>query len=373
MTDLICPTTEDQVRNCICDHIVMEKSLDIRTGGSLIPLGHTMNTHSVVSLKVLNRVKLYEPEELVITLEPGVLLRDLKTLLKEHNQELKFEPPDYGPLLGNDPGIGTIGGIIGTNLSGPKRFLAGGARDYILGIQGISGYGQIFKAGGRVVKNVSGYDVSKLMCGSYGTLGAITEMTLKLAPKAENEISLKIDNLETETAISLMSTIAACPYEVSGLAHIPETGTFIRIEGTNASLGERKAAIKNMIGKLDISELQREESEELWRRIRDVAPLNPPKNLPLWKISVAASEVMNIIKNHNPDFYFLDWAGGLLWMSSLDIPKIYKGAYWLIRNAEAQLDLPFNKTPDPLISDLSRRIKKAFDPKNILNPGRLGF
>ncbi|MCP5381652.1 MAG: FAD-binding protein [Kordiimonadaceae bacterium] len=373
MTDLYFPTTEEQVSECICDHIVMEKSLDVRTGGSLISLGSPMNVASTLSLKELNQVKLYEPEELVITLEPGVLLSDLKNLLMEHNQELKFEPPDLGPLLGNDPGIGTIGGIIGTNLSGPKRFLAGGARDYILGVQGISGFGQIFKAGGRVVKNVSGYDVSKLMCGSYGTLGAITEMTLKLAPKAQDEISLKIHDLETETAIFLMTEIAACPYEVSGLAHIPGTGTFIRIEGTTASLDERIAAIRGLVGKRKVSELKREESEDQWRQIRDVAPLNPPKNLPLWKISIAASDVLDVINDHNPEFYFLDWAGGLLWMSSKDIPTFDKGAFWLIRNTETPLDLPFNKSPDPLIRNLNKRIKKAFDPKNILNPGRLGF
>ncbi|HPF46101.1 MAG: FAD-binding protein [Alphaproteobacteria bacterium] len=373
MTDFICPTNEDQVRESIGDHIVMGKSLDIRTGGSLISLGSAMNTASTLSLKALNGVKLYEPEELVITLEPGVLLKDLKNLLKEYNQELKFEPPDLGPLLGNAPNLGTIGGIIGTNLSGPKRFMAGGARDYILGIQGISGYGQIFKAGGRVVKNVSGYDVSKLMCGSYGTLGAITEMTLKLAPKAQDEISLKIDDLDVNDAVSIMSAIAACPYEVSGLAHNPAKGTFIRIEGSTASLEERKAAIIKIIGKRSVSELEKEESEDQWRHIRDIAPLNPPKNLPLWKISVAASDVIDVINRHNPAFYFLDWAGGLLWMSTMDIPKIERGSFWLIRNAESPLDLPFNKTPDPLTDALSKRIKKAFDPKNILNPGRLGF
>ncbi|MBT6032381.1 MAG: FAD-binding protein [Kordiimonadaceae bacterium] len=378
MTENYSPSIIKDVSDIISDHIVRECPLDIRTNGSLIKLGHPMVTKSALSLKNFNQITLYEPEELVITLGPGVNLTELKSTLKDKNQELRFEPPDYGPLLGNLAGQGSIGGIIGCNLSGPKRFMAGAARDFILGVEGVSGYGHGFKAGGRVVKNVTGYDVSKLVTGAYGTLAGLTSFTLKLSPLAEAEISIIVHGLDNVEAIKLMSKIAICPFETSGLAYVPENIStkksslmVVRIEGVSASLKERTDAILKIIGSRSFEICQSEESKIIWKAICDVEPFNPPTNIPLWKISVPPSQAADVIAKHNPDFYYFDWAGGLIWMSSNDIPKLKSGAFWLIRGPNK--GLPFTNQKDPVTKALMQRVKNSFDPKNILNPKRLGI
>lgn len=373
------PLSSQQLKECICDHIVSQQSLDVRTGGSLIGLGRPMITDAVLCLEKINEVVLYEPEELVITLQPGVKVCDLKNLLARHNQELKFEPPDYGPMMGNHKNMGTMGGIIGANLSGPKRFMGGAVRDHVLGIEGVSGFGKIFKAGGRVVKNVSGYDVSKLITGSMGTLGVLSEFTLKLAPKAETELTIAIDHLNDGQAIKIMSRIASSPYEPSGLAHLPElinqkATTYIRIEGSNSSMDERKDAILKIIKNQATTILEKEESLNIWQQIRDVEPLNPPQHIPLWRICAPVTDMVEIITIHKPDFYYLDWAGGMLWLSTDHVPTIKNGAFWLMRSPkEKRQSLPFNDQKDPVTAALLQRIKKSFDPKNILNPNRMGF
>jgi glycolate oxidase FAD binding subunit len=378
MTDIYSPSTINALSDIIGDHIVRESPLDVRTNGSLIKLGQPMVTDATLSLENFNQVTLYEPEELVITLGPGVNLTELKNILKDKSQELRFEPPDYGPLLGNQANLGSIGGVIGCNLSGPKRFMAGAARDFILGVEGVSGFGHSFKAGGRVVKNVTGYDVSKLVTGAYGTLGALTGFTLKLSPMAEAEISIIVHGLNDDEAIKLMSKIAICPFETSGLSYLPMSISkqktsliVIRIEGVSASLKERTDAILKIIGAKSSEIYQSEQSKAIWKTIADVAPLNPPTDIPLWKISVPPTEAAELIARHKPDFYYFDWAGGLVWMSLNDIPKIKTGAFWLIRDPKG--DLPFTNKKDPITTALMQRVKSSFDPKNILNPKRLGF
>ncbi len=379
MTKIHSPTSLDQVRQAISDHIVMGQTLDIRTNGSLIGLGPKMVTDAQLTLKKLNKIVEYEPEELVITLQPGVKLCDLKNLLSTKKQQLKFEPPDYGPLLGGDKDCGSIGGVIGANLSGPRRFMAGAARDYVLGIEGVNGFGQVFKAGGRVVKNVTGYDVSKLVTGSMGTLAALSEFTLKLSPSAETEITIAVYDLHDQNAILLMSQIAGCPYEVSGLAHIPQMAnakatTYIRIEGVKSSINERKDAILKIIKPHPYLIINDQESQQIWQNIRDVEPLGPPRDKALWRISAPATNLMQIAAEHKAQFYYYDWAGGMLWLSSDQIPTLKKGAFWLIRApSDKAHTLPFINQPDLVNLALMNRVKKAFDPKFILNPMRMGF
>ena len=383
MTKIYFPESLNDVSEIIGDNIISNQKLDVRTNGSLIELGNKMTTDSILSLKQFNQIISYDPEELVITLGPGVNLSDLKELLAQNKQELRFEPPDYGPLYGNKKNTGSIGGIIGSNLSGSKRFLAGGARDYVLGVEGVSGFGQTFKAGGRVVKNVTGYDVSKLMTGSYGTLGAITKFTLKLSPMSEAECSITINGLNDTEAIKLMSKIAMSPIETSGLAHIPQTAasdilqggsaTVIRVEGTTVSIKERTDAILKLIEKHPYKNLIMEESRSIWRAICNVAPIRPPTNIPLWKICVPPSFAPTLINHHKPDFYYFDWAGGLIWMASYEIPKIENGAFWLIRKPEDDPSaFPFTNMKDAATNLIMKRVKNAFDPKKILNPERLG-
>ncbi len=383
MTNVYFPETTNDVSEIIGDNIISGQKVEVRTNGSLINLGQKMATDSILSLKKFDQITSYEPEELVITLGPGVKLSELVNMLAKYNQELRFEPPDYGPLFGNQKDMGSIGGIIGCNLSGPKRFLGGGARDFILGVEGVSGYGKTFKSGGKVVKNVTGYDISKLMAGSYGTLGALTEFTLKLSPIPEAEISFLVHGLNDKQAIQLMSRIAMSPIETSGLAHLPmniaktisqgSATTILRLEGASVSIKERSDAILKLINKYSFSLRETEESKFIWSVICNVAPTHPPADKPLWKICVPATYAPDLINHHKPDFYYFDWAGGLIWMASDEIPKIENGAYWLIRTPEGDPSIyPFTNIKDAATNMIMTKVKKAFDPKNILNPRRLG-
>lgn len=388
MSEFYTPSSLTSVTECIREHVAGGKSLDVRTNGGLIKLGREMTADAVLSLAGFSQVISYEPEELVITLGPGVRLADLNEMLGQGQQELRFEPPDYGPLYGIEKGSGSIGGVVGANLSGPRRFLAGAARDFILGVQGVSGFGQEFKAGGRVVKNVTGYDVSKLMTGSYGTLAALTAFTLKLSPRAEVEATIAVLGLDVTGAVALMANIASQPFEVTGLAYIPEdvmealeivalsgqkpSVTLIRLEGARASLEERRQGVLKAVDSSSVLMLDMEESQTIWQAVRDVQPLNPPAEIPLWRVSAPLSMMAELIADNAPDFYYLDWAGGLAWLALEDMPKMAEGAAWLIRAPDKnRVCLPFMNKKDAVTEALMLRVKNAFDPEHMLNPGRM--
>ena len=208
---------------------------------------------------------LYEPEELVLTAKAGTPLAEIEAMLAEHNQELAFEPMDYGPLLGSAPSetgkAGTIGGVLAANLSGPRRLKAGAARDHILGINAVSGRGEAFKSGGRVVKNVTGYDMSKLMAGSWGTLAVVTDLTFKVLPAAETETTLAVRGLTDEDAVAAMALAMGSSAEASGAAHLPygiaaprrfgalgaDAATLLRVEGFGPSVAYRISHLKDFL------------------------------------------------------------------------------------------------------------------------------
>src|ERR1700753_3975365 len=181
-----------------------------------------MATNAVLDLSTLNAVTSYEPNELIITVQAGAPLADVLSLIDSRNQQFAFEPMNTAPLLGM-PAMGTIGGMIGAGLAGPRRIKAGGARDHLLGAQAVSGFGDSFKAGGKVVKNVTGYDLCKLLAGSWGTLAVMTEVTLKVMPKPETERTLVLRGLDHETANRAMTAALGSPFDVSGAAHLPNS------------------------------------------------------------------------------------------------------------------------------------------------------
>jgi glycolate oxidase FAD binding subunit len=184
------PATAEETLNIVRWAAGEETPLEIVGHGSKRGIGRPSQAEHVLDLSQLSGVTLYEPEELVLSARAGTPLAEIEALLERHNQQLAFEPMDYGPLLGGEPGRGTIGGVLGANLSGPRRIKAGAARDHVLGVNAVSGRGEAFKSGGRVVKNVTGYDLSKGLAGSWGTLAVVTDVTFKVLPAAETERTL---------------------------------------------------------------------------------------------------------------------------------------------------------------------------------------
>lgn len=328
-----------------------------------------------LDLSSFSQILAYEPEELILDVGAGAKLADIEKLLSQNNQYLAFEPPDYSKLLGTKHS-GTIGGLVACNLSGPRRLKAGAMRDHILGLSAVSGRGEIFKAGARVVKNVTGYDVPKLMAGSYGTLAAFTSVIIKTLPKPEVEETLLINGLNDAEAVQVMSRAMQSSAEVSAAAHVPNQGTYLRLEGIQPSIDYRRDKLLKLLnGKIEILKSQ---SNQVWKDIRDVSKFVDDQTKDIWRISVAPSDAPQVIANLKIEKrYLFDWAGGLIW---LEVPQGTDGKF--IRSAftagHATLIRSTNKSAQtifhpqsPALAALSARVKNSFDPKNIFNPGRM--
>ena len=262
------------------------KSLEIVGRGSKRALGRAAQWDATLDLSGLSGVTLYEPAELVLSAKAGTPLAEIEALVDASKQELAFEPMDYGPLLGTAVGSGTIGGALAANLSGPRRIKAGAARDHFLGFSAVSGRGETFKSGGRVVKNVTGYDLCKLLAGSWGTLAAMTDATIKTLPRAETEETLIVLGLDDAMAGAAMTTAMGSSADVSAAAHLPApaaTGvaniaagaavTAFRVEGVAPSVLHRKALLERLMAPFGgLSAVEDAASRALWRAIRDVVP-----------------------------------------------------------------------------------------------------
>src|SRR6202158_4999187 len=277
------PTDVDEVVHAA---IASDQPLEIIGHGSKRQVGQPMATNALLDLSALNAVTSYEPNELVITVQAGAPLPDVKSLIDSRNQQFAFEPINTSQLLGT-PDIGTIGGMIGAGLAGPRRIKAGGARDHLLGAHAVSGFGDSFKAGGRVVKNVTGYDLCKLLAGSWGTLAVMTEVTLKVMPRPESERTLVLRGLDDITANRAMTAALGSPFDVSGAAHIPnsvfrdagsgpgdlgsprEAVTLLRLEGITASAAHRAAALAKVLSPFGTAEiLEDAASVAIWASVR---------------------------------------------------------------------------------------------------------
>jgi glycolate oxidase FAD binding subunit len=394
------PTTPAEVLDAVRWAAGEETPLEIVGHGSKRGIGRPAQTAHVLDLSGLTGVTLYEPEELVLSARAGTPLAEIEALLAERGQELAFEPIDYGPLLGGKPGRGTIGGVLAANLAGPRRIKAGAARDHILGIHAVSGRGEAFKSGGRVVKNVTGYDLSKAMAGSWGTLAAVTDLTFKVLPKAQTETTVALRGLSEEQAALAMAAAMGSSAEVSGAAHLPEsvTGrvadgtlsgkatTLLRLEGFGPSVAYRVAMLEDLFrGRAAIERIEAEPSRALWREIRDAAPFADGSERAVWRVSMAPSrghEMVMALRMQAAVDAFYDWQGGLIWLRMEADPEadtlralirdLGGGHATLVRAAPAwRASVPVFEPQPPALAALSARLKEQFDPKGILEPGRL--
>ena len=362
------------------------QALEIAGTGSKRAIGNVMETDHLLDMTGLSGVEVFQPEELVISARPGTLRADIEKLMDDAGQQFAFEPPDFSHLLGADH-AGTLGGMVASNLSGPRRIKAGAVRDHVLGVHAVSGRGEIFKTGGRVVKNVTGYDLSKLLTGSWGTLAAMTNITLKVLPAAQTEATLAIAGLDNEQAVAAMGLAMRSSCEVSGAAHIPGDQTLLRLEGFEASVRARTGHLQDLLK--DYGEhrmLDAGQSRKIWRQVRDAKFLSATPAQAVWRISVPPAQgakVLAAIEDRIPARAFFDWAGGLIWLEVTDghhahgadvrtaIARTGGHATLVRAGDEARKGTAaFQPQPEALAA-LAKRIKSAFDPLNILNRGRM--
>ncbi|WP_434617199.1 FAD-binding protein [Azospirillum sp. B2RO_4] len=417
------PETAAQVTDAVRWALSAGEPLEILGSGSRRGLGRPVQAGHALDLSGLSGVIAYEPEELVLTALAGTPMDLIRGMLADRGQHLAFEPPEGG----------TLGGLVASGLAGPRRISAGSVRDHTLGIAGVSGRAEAYKGGGKVVKNVTGYDVPKLMAGSFGTLTALTEITVKVLPAPEDTATLLLFGLDDAAAVAMLDRALRSPYEVSGAAHLPasiaaRSGVFdvagaggavtlVRLEGFGPSVAARVTMLREELRADAV--LGRDLSLVLWREVRDGVGLgvdtdphpNPPPlggggdsaasmpdSLPcpagegrgggnrsdthLWKLSVppsAGPSTVDTIRRTLDVEAFYDWGGGLVWLAApSDSAATIRGALsagghaTLVRAPEAVRAASdvFQPLPEPLMA-LSRRVKESFDPKGILNPGRM--
>jgi glycolate oxidase FAD binding subunit len=409
MADTLRPRDAKEVEAAVQSALAGGKTVEIVGHGSKRAIGRPAQTDLTVDLSALTGVTLYEPEELVLSAKAGTPLAEIEALLAANGQQLAFEPMDYAAVLGGVGGRGTIGGALAANVSGPRRIKAGAARDHFLGVCAVSGRGESFKSGGRVVKNVTGYDLCKLMAGSWGTLAAMTDVTIKVLPRPETEQTLLIRGLEPARAVAAMTSAMASSCDVSGAAHLPadvaaripvqeiagSAVTALRLEGFSPSVIERKRMLETLMqpfGELAIADEQA--SRALWTAIRDATPFAADGSShfprqgapPLWRISTAPSrgaELAAMIATAAQAQMFFDWAGGLIWamLGACDdagaalvrrAVAATGGHATLIRApAPARAAIDVFAPQDAAVAALTKRVKESFDPKGVLNPGRM--
>jgi glycolate oxidase FAD binding subunit len=387
--------------------IASDQPLEIIGHGTRRLIGQPTATNAVLDLSDLNAVSSYEPNELIITVQSGAPLADVQSLIDSKNQQFAFEPTDTSALLGVS-GNGTIGGMIGAGLAGPRRIRAGGARDHLLGAHAVSGFGDSFKTGGRVVKNVTGYDLCKLLAGSWGTLAVMTEVTLKVMPKPESERTLMLAGLDDLIANRAMTAALGSSFDVSGAAHLPNSAfrpatgalaglgsqgqaiTLLRLEGIAASVADRANSLGKTLAAFGTVEmLQDAASAAAWSAIRDIAPFAASGALgawPVWRIvcpPASGGALGQALARDTGGEVIYDWGGGLIWATLPPRPDAQAalvrqrvgatgGHASLIRASEPvrrNVDV-FHPQPGGLAA-LSERVRNSFDPKTILNRGRM--
>jgi len=387
--------------------LASEQPLEIIGHGGKRLIGQPMATNALLDLSALNAVTAYEPNELIITVQAGAPLADVQSLIDSRNQQFAFEPVNTRQLLGT-PDIGTIGGMIGAGLAGPRRIKAGGARDHLLGAHAVSGFGDSFKAGGRVVKNVTGYDLCKLLAGSWGTLAVMTEVTLKVMPRPESERTLMLHGLDDIAANRAMTAALGSPFDVSAAAHLPNSAlraavhglaelglsrqavTLLRLEGITASAVHRAAALAAILAPFGAAEiLEDAASAVVWSSVRDVQPFAASGSLgawPVWRIvcppASGGALGEQLARDTGGDVIY-DWGGGLIWAALPPKPDAQAvlvrqrvdavgGHATLIRASEqVRHDVDVFHPQQSGLAALGERVRHSFDPKNILNRGRL--
>ncbi len=394
------PTKEKEISEIIKECYKKNIPLEILGLGTKKSIGRNFQFEKTLDLSNYSGIIDYKPEELYIKVKSGTPIKDIRNEIEKNNQHLAFEPIDFGYLFSGKNDEGTIGGVMSCNFAGPRRFKAGSIRDHILGFKGINGRGEVIKSGGTVVKNVTGYDLSKILSGSFGTLTVLSEITIKVLPKPESNKTLFINNPHLKKGLDYLNISLSSSSDPSGAVFYPENFrsfftfndltfsgpiTAIRIEGSTSSIDHR---IKKLTNELKVTSdeivvLSKDQSDIFWEDTRNLKVFSKLKEN-LIRIVIPASEAFETL-NKLKDFdakYFVDWGGSLIWLQLdsintkilKDIKTIVKTAsgYLTIIKIEENLKASIDVfTVDPVKHEISEKIKKSFDPKRILNPGKM--
>lgn len=384
------PQTGAQAIDAVQTAFASKTPLAISGNNTKQGLGHQVEATTSLSLSGLSGITLYEPGEMVLTVRAGTTLREVEDLLSRHGQCLAFEPAGLGPLWGQSEDTATIGGTISAGISGSRRFSAGAPRDHLLGFTGINGKGECFRAGGKVVKNVTGYDLPKLAAGSFGTLAVMTELTLRAVPRAPVVAGLAVENLEPAAAFAILRKMSASPLDPTGLAYLPAsiaiglTGksaslTLIRLEGNAEGVADRMSGLRRALS-MDASTLDAATTQNMFRALSGVSTLFSARGN-VWRVCVPPTQASVIVSELAPSSFAADWAGGLLWMQmapSMSPQHVHTvatrlgGHATLFRQQQGEPDGTAIFPPlDAAMFLLNARLKDAFDPARILNPGRM--
>jgi glycolate oxidase FAD binding subunit len=403
MADIYMPSDEAELSSFVEAAKAGNYPLEVCGFRSKREAGRPVNPAAVMSTAKLSGITFYEPGELVISAKAGTPLHEVEAALARKNQELPFEPADFSRLYGPQPMAASLGSVAALNISGPRRILRGAARDYLLGVRAVNGEGVAIKAGGRVKKNVTGVDLVKGLCGSWGTLAVLTELTFKVLPKARETRTLLFFGLSDEAGVGVMSEAMGTPYEVSGTIHLHGSFagrlndaeiasanaalTALRVEGAPESVAYRLERLRRQLSPFgDTYALDHQRSRNFWADIRSLAFLSANFERPLWRITVAPSKAARIVRALSAFFDFsaaYEWSGGLLW---LETPPSSEASVTELRRvlAEFEADSMLMRAPRSVRSSIEvfhplpltkmklvQAIKKAFDPAGVLNPGRM--
>ena len=404
------PDSSEQLAEIIQWANANGRPLEITGSGTKAHLGRPVMADHQVSLSRFNGIKDYQPLELVMIAGAGTPLADINKVLDEHQQMLAFEPPYYRMNhTGNTEVGGTLGGILACNLSGPRRFFAGAARDHLLGFQAVSGRGECFKAGGPVVKNVTGFDLSKLMTGSWGTLAVLNEVTLKVLPRPEKTRTLLIHNTPTTAALTIITAAVQSAHSVSGAACLPSSVAArsklsrvnagkanvvvgLRLEGPEPSVAYRLEALSTLGATIhpqaEFEALHSTNSLTFWTEIADLSLMQSRHSVDprahLWRLSLPPARAAGVLRELlalGAQDWQLDQAGGSLWVKTPETVEAgrlrhalnscggHATLWWAPASVREQCDV--FQPQSPALAALTQRVKAGFDPNGILNPGRM--
>ncbi|CAO4183641.1 glycolate oxidase subunit GlcE [Methylorubrum extorquens] len=387
------PASEQEAAAIVAQAAGRSEPLRLVGGGTKAALGRPPQDEATLAATGLTGITLYEPAEMVVAARAGTPLAEVEALLAGRGQMLPFEPMDHRPVLGST-GEPTFGAVAAANNSGPRRINAGAARDSLIGVRFVNGRGQPIKSGGRVMKNVTGLDLVKLMAGSWGTLGLLTEVTFKVLPVQEQVATLVLPGLSDAAAVEALATALGSPFELTGAAHWPagiggsEPRTLMRVEGFAKSVDYRLGELRRLLRRYGAAQVvEGAESAALWRAVRDATPLAEPREAAIWRISTAPTRgpaVTAAIAAERAARWFYDWGGGLIWLATdasddagaavirAAVKAAGSGHATLVRAPETlRAAVPvFEPLPEPLMR-ITAGIKAAHDPAGIFNPGRM--
>lgn len=325
---------------------------------------------SRLTTSAMSGITLYEPGAMTVVAKAGTPIAEIEVALAAENQRLAFEPMDHRTLLGTT-GTPTIGGVMAANISGPRRISVGAARDFLLGVRYVDGMGNIVKNGGRVMKNVTGYDLVKLMAGAHGTLGVLSEVSLKVLPRPQAQATLVLHGLADEAAVGALAKALGSPFEVSAAAHDPAAGeTLLRLEGFTDSVSYRTEQLKTLLG----GEITVEENNTArWEAWRDVASFAKVEG-DIWRISCKPSDGPDLVAKSGAQEALYDWAGGLIWLNTVaghDLRAAlgkYDGHATLVRGSAH----PRFEPESAGVARITAGLRARFDPRGLLNAGLMG-